>query len=811
MQQHTPMMQQYLVIKQQHADTLLLYRMGDFYELFYDDAIKAAKLLDITLTSRGASAGEPIPMAGVPYHAAETYIARLIKQGEAVAICEQIGDPATSKGPVERKVVRILTPGTLTDEAFLEERRDNITLAIYQQRDSYGLAVLNLSALSFTILELHGAHVLQAELERLQPAEILVPEKFSQRELIAQIPHKLCPSWDFDLSQGQINLQQQFSQAMLPQLALDLPLAITAAGCLLNYVKLVQQQTMPKITNLTIESCADTVLFDKQSRKNLELTHNLTGKNNNTLLSILDSTVTPMGSRMLQRWLVKPLRNKTIINDRLMAVKIMRSKQLYLSVQPLLQQIKDMERILSRVALASARPKDLLQLREALLVLPKIQAIVASDLHANGAAVTNSGLRCMQPLQIFPDLAELLAKAIVDHPPLLIRDGGVIAAGFDAELDELRNISQESSQYLVDLEQQQRQATGIQTLKVGYNRVHGYYIEISKGQANLAPPTYMRRQTLKNAERFITPELKVFEDKVLSSQAKELAREKYLYEQLINSLQQQINALQATAQALAELDVLLCFTERADKYNWCCPELSDEPGLSIQAGRHPVIEALQTDPFVPNDLDLNETRKMLIITGPNMGGKSTYMRQTALCVILAQIGSFVPACAAKIGLVDKIFTRIGSADDLAGGRSTFMVEMTEAANILCHASENSLVLLDEIGRGTSTYDGLALAWAIAKHLVTHNKCFTLFATHFFELSTLPEQLATVVNVHVSATEHEHGIVFLHQIKPGALAKSFGLQVAKLANIPAQVITSAKEKLGELEQRRQRHELGILVE
>jgi len=812
---HTPMMQQYLNIKAQHPNTLLFYRMGDFYELFFTDAVKAAKLLGITLTSRGASAGEPIPMAGVPYHAAEAYIAKLIKQGETIAICEQIGDPATSKGPVERKVMRIITPGTLTDEAFLDARRDNITLAIYHQRNNYGLAILNLSALSFTILELQDPHVLQSELERLQPAEILIAEKFSQFDLIANIPHKTCPTWDFDLESAQQNLQPQFPTAMLAQLAQDMPLAIAAAGCMLNYVKITQQKTLPQINTLTIEYCADNVLIDKHSRKNLELTENLRGQQQHTLLSVLDNTITPMGARMLARWLVNPLRNLQLITERLTAVKFIKTLQLYKPLHKPLTAIKDMERIISRVALGSARPKDLVQLKLSLQAIPELQAILTLNTNTTSAGInitaaptantTSADLtptaldKLQHSILSFPELCTLLASAVLDNPPTLIRDGGVISPGFDAELDKLRNLSQNSSQYLMDLELEQRKLTGLATLKVGYNRVHGYYIEISKAQSKQAPKEYIRRQTLKNAERFITPELKVFEDAVLSSQAKALAREKYLYEQLLLNLQIQIHALKTTTNAIAELDVLACLAERADKFNWCCPELTTTPGFTITAGRHPVIEAVQQEPFIPNDLHLDANRKMLIITGPNMGGKSTYMRQTALCTILAQIGSFVPASTAKIGIVDKIFTRIGSSDDLAGGRSTFMVEMTEAANILCHATAQSLVLLDEIGRGTSTYDGLALAWAIAQHLACNNKCFTLFATHFFELSKLPNELNCVANVHVSATEHAAGITFLHQIKPGALEKSFGLQVARLANIPAAVIATAQQKLLALEE------------
>lgn len=807
MQQHTPMMQQYLQIKAKHPNELLLYRMGDFYELFYDDAVKASKLLDITLTSRGQSAGNPIPMAGVPFHAVENYIAKLVKIGEPVVICEQIGDPAASKGPVERKVTKIITPGTLTDEALLEEKCDNIIICINEDSinckptaghsnnshdKQYGIAVLNLSANFFSTTTIHGISKLQAEIERLQPAEILVSEKFEHIKLFNSIPLNVRKEAEFNLTTAKQDLTNQFGKKILEHNDLS-NTAIAAAGCLLKYAKTTQCSTLPHLTTLTLENNNDIVFIDAQTRKNLELTSTLQGNKTNTLLHLLDQNATPMGSRMLTRWLSSPLRNKPQIDLRTNAITNIKALQLHGNLFPLLKQIGDMERILSRIALLSARPRDLIKLNTGLSIIHKIKDELKKCTSPLLHTIDNQ-------IHTFPKFHNMLTKAIVENPPMIIRDGGVIADGFDKELDELRSISKDAKQYLIDLEIKEREKTGISTLKVGYNRIHGYYIEISRGQSKHAPKHYMRRQTLKNMERFITPELKTFEDKVLSSKDRALTKEKQLYEQILQELVTGLVKLQETATAIANLDVLQNLAERAETLNWHCPKLVSTPGVNIKAGRHPVIEqVLSSTTFIPNDLILTPKQRMFIITGPNMGGKSTYMRQNALIILLAQIGSFVPAETASIGIVDQIFTRIGAADDLTSGRSTFMVEMTETANILKNATPNSFVLLDEIGRGTSTFDGLALAWAIANYLALQCQCFTLFATHYFELSKLPDTLPMTTNVHLDAVEYKENLVFLYKVKPGPAEKSFGLQVAKLAGVPNTVIKAANEKLLELEQ------------
>lgn len=789
------MIQQYLAIKAQHQHELLFYRMGDFYELFFTDAIRAAKLLNITLTARGHSAGQPIPMAGVPYHAAENYIARLVKLGETIAICEQIGDPATSKGPVERKVCRIITPGTLTDEAFLDATQENLLVCIFAKGQNFGLAWLELSCGRFVISEVNNEELLQAELARLNPAELILPEGLQ----IAYAPNlhncaiKQRPSLDFDYTAALQNLCAQFMVQDLTGFGISgLKLAICAAGCLLNYVLQTQRTTVPHIKALNIETNTDSIQIDAQSRKNLELASNLQGQQQHTLLHVIDHTATAMGSRLLKRWLGRPIRDHLAIQYRHQVVSLFKQQQLYLALAPKLKQIGDIERILSRIALLTARPKDLIILGQALSELPAIKTIIAALTEIQLIQELNRNI------YLLPATCELLQRAIIDNPPSLIRDGGVIAAGYDSELDRLRAIHTDADSYLLNLEIQERKSTGLSTLKVGYNRVHGYFIELSRAQSHNLPAHYQRRQTLKNVERYITPELKTFEDQVLSSRERALAREKHLYEELLLTLKQEIPKLQATAQALATIDVLQNFAQRADELNYNCPKLTDVPGITITDGRHPVVEQLATQTFVPNDCQLNSQHKLLIITGPNMGGKSTYMRQLALIVILAHIGSFVPAASAIIGPIDKIFTRIGAADDLAGGRSTFMVEMTEAANILHNATTSSLVLIDEIGRGTSTYDGLALAWAIAKHLVLINKSYILFATHYFEMSTLPENIKHVANIHFAAIEQNDKLVFLHKAQPGPAGKSFGLQVARLAGVPDSVILDAKAKLTALE-------------
>lgn len=790
--QHTPVMQQYHRLKAEFSDKLLFFRMGDFYELFYEDAQKAARILDITLTKRGHSAGEPIPMAGVPFHSVEPYLAKLIKAGESVAICEQIGDPATSKGPVERQVTRIVTPGTVTDEALLEERHDNLIAAVHIQQNQFGLAWLDLTSGRFQLLQ-DELQNLTHEISRLNPVEILINEDVTQslQEIISKNKIRRRPPWEFELTAATRLLTQQFNTKDLSGFGCDdLPFALSAAGCLLQYTKDTQRTALPHIRSLQVTQRDDCVILDATTRNNLELTVNLKGTTENTLASVLDHTATPMGSRLLRRWLHSPVRKQIILKLRQQAIGNLLPH--YEKLHKTLYGIGDLERILARVALKSARPRDLVQLRSALSLLPTLQLQLESF-----SATRIDQLRSQ--IKIFPDLYTLLQQAVVENPPVVIREGGVIAPGYHAELDELRSLSEDAGKYLVDLETREKQRTGISTLKVGFNRIHGYYIEISRGQAAQAPVDYIRRQTLTNAERFITPELKNYEDKVLSSRSRALTLEKTLYEELLEKLLLELNPLQQTAEAISELDVLVNLAERADHLNLTCPELSEASGLCIEGGRHIVIEQVLETPFVPNNLQLDPNRRMLIITGPNMGGKSTYMRQTALITLLAYIGSFVPAKHAIIGPIDRIFTRIGAADDLASGRSTFMVEMTETANILHHATAQSLVLMDEIGRGTSTFDGLALAFACAEYLAKTLQCYTLFATHYFELTALPQELPTVANVHLDAVEHGDKIVFLYGVQEGPASQSYGLQVAQLAGVPPVVILKAKAKLAELEQ------------
>jgi DNA mismatch repair protein MutS len=785
------MMQQYLKIKAEHPDILLFYRMGDFYELFFDDARKAAKLLDITLTQRGKSAGKPIAMAGIPYHAADQYLARLVKLGESVAICEQVGDPATSKGPVERQVKRIITPGTVTEEALLEERRDNLICAIFSNQPNWGLACLDISSGRFTLQNLDTNESLLGELERLQPAELLLAEDSPPPgpDLPSQI-HR--PIWHFDLDTSTSLLIRQFKVRDLEGFGChDMPLALCAAGALLQYVQDTQKNAVPHLTGLHVEQHSDSIILDAASRRNLELEWNLSGGTEHTLVSVLDSTVTAMGGRCLRRWVNRPLRSRSVLTERHAMVENLCTTHQFEPLREQLRGIGDIERIVSRIALNSARPRDLATLRDSLASLPALQAELSTlDIPLSQQLAEHIGEQ--------PEIQGLLQKAVIDNPPMLIRDGGVISTGFDAELDELRALSENADQFLIDLEAREKSRTGISTLKVAYNRVHGYYIEISKIHAEKVPDDYTRRQTLKAAERYITPELKGFEDKVLSARERALAREKALYEGLLEQLRQWLKPLQKSASALAELDTLCCFSERADRLNYAKPQLTSSSELIIQAGRHPVVEQVLDEPFVSNDIRFDDTRRMLIITGPNMGGKSTYMRQVALIILMASIGSFVPADAACIGDFDRIFTRIGAADDLASGRSTFMVEMTEAANILNNASAQSLVLMDEIGRGTSTFDGLSLAWACAEYLAKKNRAFTLFATHYFELTALPDAHSTVKNVHIDAIEHGEKIIFLHSVKEGPANQSYGLQVAQLAGVPRSVIQIAREKLGQLE-------------
>jgi len=788
------MMQQFFKIKEQHANDLVFYRMGDFYELFYDDAKTAAHLLDITLTARGKSGGDPIPMAGVPYHAAEGYIAKLVKCGISVAVAEQIGDPATSKGPVERKVVRVVTPGTLTDEAFLDERSENLLGAIcHGPNDSFGIAWLELSSGRFHLTEVHGVSNLVAEIYRLKPAELLISDDFPYEDsLSVKTSLRRQGVWHFDIESCERLLSKHFKTKDLGGFGCDdLSFAIGAAGALLQYVKDTQRDDLSHIKTMSRESFSDSILIDAASRANLEIDATTQGDTANTLTWVLDECKTAMGSRLLRRWLNQPTQVQGIATKRHNAVAELLIDYRFDSVIDTLRHVSDIERIMARVALRSARPRDLTRLRDTLALLPTLQNTIAPF---DSALISELKTRINE----HPQLAEMLERAVIDNPPVVVRDGGVIKPGYDEELDELRNISENAGQFLIDLETREREETGISTLKVGYNRVHGYFIEISKAQSDGAPVHYIRRQTLKNAERFITPELKEFEDKALSAKSRALSREKALYEQIIEDLNIDVHALQECASGLAELDVLANFAERASNLNLSRPTLSKEKLFKIEAGRHPVVEQLLDAPFVPNDLYLDGKREMLVITGPNMGGKSTYMRQVAIIALLAYCGCYVPADNVVIGPIDQIFTRMGSADDTAGGRSTFMVEMTETANILNNATERSLVLMDEVGRGTSTFDGLSLAWSAAEHLAEQVRPFTLFATHYFEMTELSALYSNVQNVHLKATEHDDKIIFLHNVLDGAANKSYGLQVAQLAGVPASVVNSAKAKLNSLE-------------
>ena len=794
---HTPMMRQYFGLKSQHPNQLLFYRMGDFYEIFYDDAKRASQLLDITLTSRGHSGGQPIPMAGIPFHAAENYIARLVRMGESVVVAEQVGDPATSKGPVERQIARIVTPGTISDEAFLEEKRENLLLSLAHQSrkglDVFGFSYLDMASGRFCVFEVDGHEALNSELQRLSPREILISEDFPAKGALKLEKGiaELGP-WHFDYESSYRQLIQQFNTKDLSGFGCEaLTAAIASAGALLQYAKDTQRSALPHILSITVEHKDDSVLIDGATRRNLEIDINLTGGTSNTLVSVLDECSTPMGSRLLKRWLHTPIRDIEEIQARQQVVAECQQGFFYQSLHEPLKKIGDLERILSRVALRSARPRDLLRLRFALEAVPVIKQLLDQ-------AAAPRLMALNERIIAQPSITATLATALVENPPSVVRDGGIFAKGYDEELDELLSLSTNATDYLAEMERSEKERTGISSLKVGFNRVHGYYIEISRLHSEQAPVEYIRRQTLKNAERFITPELKAFEDKALSAKSKALAREKQLYEELLDTLNQILGELQTSSQALAQLDVLNTFAERADTLNFACPELHQRGGISISEGRHPVVESVISEPFVPNDLELNAQRSLLMITGPNMGGKSTYMRQIALITLLAHTGCFVPAQAASISVVDRIFTRMGSSDDLAGGRSTFMVEMTETANILNNASKNSLVLMDEVGRGTSTFDGLSLAWAAVEYLANNLQCYVLFATHYFELTGLAEQLDNAENVHLTATEYDDEIVFLHKVHAGPASQSYGLQVAQLAGVPKNVITHAKQKLKELE-------------
>ncbi|CAJ7797367.1 DNA mismatch repair protein MutS [Burkholderia pseudomallei] len=801
--QHTPMMQQYLRIKSEHPDTLVFYRMGDFYELFFEDAEKAARLLDLTLTQRGASAGTPIKMAGVPHHAVEQYLAKLVKFGESAAICEQIGDPATSKGPVERKVVRVVTPGTLTDAALLSDKSDVFLLALcvgHNKRgvaSNIGLAWLNLASGALRLAEL-APDQLGAALERIRPAEILAADGTIESVPAGMGAITRVPAWHFDIASGTQRLCDQLEVASLDGFgAQALTSANGAAGALLIYAAATQGQQLRHVRSLKVENESEYIGLDPSTRRNLELTETLRGTESPTLYSLLDTCCTAMGSRLLRHWLHHPPRASVAAQARHQAIGALLDAPPNAGLDSLrsaLRQIADVERITGRLALLSARPRDLSSLRDTFAALPALRERVA-EIASNAAALG----RLEAALEPPPGCLDLLTRAIAAEPAAMVRDGGVIARGYDAELDELRDISENCGQFLIDLETRERARTGISNLRVEYNKVHGFYIEVTRGQTDKVPDDYRRRQTLKNAERYITPELKTFEDKALSAQERALARERALYDGVLQALLPHIEGCQRVASGLAELDLLAAFAERARTLDWVAPEFTDEIGIEIDQGRHPVVEA-QVEQFIANDCALNPERKLLLITGPNMGGKSTFMRQTALIALMAYVGSYVPAKAARFGPIDRIFTRIGAADDLAGGRSTFMVEMTEAAAILNDATPHSLVLMDEIGRGTSTFDGLALAWAIARHLLSHNRCYTLFATHYFELTQLPAEFPQAANVHLSAVEHGHGIVFLHAVEEGPANQSYGLQVAQLAGVPAPVIRAARNKhLAHLEQ------------
>ena len=796
---HTPMMQQYLRIKAQHPDVLLFYRMGDFYEMFYDDARRAAQLLDIALTQRGASAGAPIPMAGVPVTTLDGYLAKLVRKGESVAICEQRGEPGKTKGPMEREVVRIVTPGTVTDEALLDERRDTLLAAVVGARGRYGLAWLDLASGRFTVTEAAGVAALEAELERLRPAEILRPDGADLAELTeregAGRPWRLRPPWHFETESATRALTEQFRTRDLAGFGCaDMPLAVAAAGGLLAYVRETQKSALPHLLGLSTEEASAAVLMDPATRRNLELDESLAGKPEMTLAGAFDQTVTPMGARLLRRWLHRPLRDHRELQRRFDAVDALIADAHHAALRAALREIGDLERVLARIALRSARPRDLVQLLRALAGLPALHQALAAPLAPLLAELAGAmGLHGVQ--------RELLSRALVESPPHVLRDGGVIAPGFDAELDELRLLGSNTEGFLLDLERKERERSGLSSLKLGFNRVQGFFIEVNRSQADKVPADYLRRQTVKSAERFITPELKSFEDKVLGARDRALARERELYDGLLDALVKELPALQRTTEALAQIDVLACFAERAGTLDCVRPELVPEERLQIDAGRHPVVERASREPFVPNDLRFDAGRRMLIITGPNMGGKSTYMRQTALIAILAHVGCFVPAKRAVLGPLDRIFTRIGASDDLAGGRSTFMLEMTETANILNNATPRSLVLMDEVGRGTSTFDGLSLAWACAAFIATKIRAFTLFATHYFELTSLAAEAPGVANVHVEAVEHGERLVFLHSVKEGPANQSYGLQVAALAGIPKSVTAQARVYLTELERER----------
>lgn len=801
---HTPMMQQFLRLKAQAGSMLLFYRMGDFYEMFYEDAEKGARLLGLTLTKRGSSNGAPIPMAGVPVHAVEQYLGRLVAMGESIAVCEQIGDPATSKGPVERQIVRLVTPGTLTDDALLPSKSDRCIAAWWQPMRAgkpygrAGLAWLNLASGEFRVGEC-SPEQLASEIHRIDPAELIHADTLPHPPAIT-CAHTGVPDWHFEQHNALKQLTEHFKVDSLAGFdVLDLDVGLCAAGALLRYVIRTQANQLAHIQSIQAERAQDFVLIDPASRRNLEITRTISGEDAPTLFSLLDHCGTPMGSRLLKRWLHHPLRQIESIQARSQSIeRLLGSSQMPL-LQRMIKQQPDLERIATRLALKSIKPRELASLRDALMALPDFRQVcqqITSDTTLTTPAISALH-QAVDGLHIEPTCAQLLQRAIAPEPALLVRDGGVIAQGYDEQLDELRRLSTDQGQFLIDLEAREKQRTGIATLRVEFNRVHGFFIEVSRGQVDKVPTDYRRRQTLKNAERFITPELKAWEDKILSAQDRSLAREKYLYDTLIDTLSAYTAALTHVAHSIAQIDALTALAYHAQQQAWVAPVMVSQPCVQITAGRHPVVER-SIERFIPNSCALSPDRSLLIITGPNMGGKSTFMRQVALIVLLAHVGSFVPAQAARIGLVDRIFTRIGAADDLAGGRSTFMMEMTEAATILTASTPNSVVLVDEIGRGTSTYDGLALAWAIAYRLLTHNRALTLFATHYFELTRMPHENRCAANVHLAAADSASGIVFLHEVQEGPANKSYGIQVAQRAGVPAAVIRHATKELDKLE-------------
>jgi DNA mismatch repair protein MutS len=782
---HTPMMQQYLNIKAEHPDMLLLYRMGDFYELFFDDAKKAAQLLHLTLTQRGQSAGDPIPMAGIPYHTLDNYLQKLIKQGESVAICEQVGEAQNGKGPMIREVTRIITPGTITDENLLDAKSDQVLLSVLPHNDAFILSWLDVTNGQSHAMHINHLAALESEILKLRPQEILLPDTWREHSAVLNnciVTHK--PDAFFDAS---------FSHQHLSEIALSTDEdVLKALGGLFHYLQETYRQQVPQITHLLVETPEDYLQLDANTQMHLELLQNQQGQQEYAFIQLLDVTQTVLGSRLLKRWLVKPLRQQSKILERQQAIAYFLNHGVS-RIREQMRQFYDIERIATRIHLRQTKPRELIQLKNSLLCIPPILEQLSH--HHESTLIT----ACIQDFKPQPELISLIQTAIVEEPPVLIRDGGVIAEGYHAELDELRNIRQHAHEHLMDIEHRAQLDSGLTQLRLGYNRVSGYYFEVSKAQSANLPPQFIRKQTLKNNERFITEELSNFEAKLLSAESKALQKEKQLFEELLENLSAYIPTLRLISHSLAQLDVISTLAERAQKLNWCCPKMVNEKKLHIIQGKHPIVSAYSPHQFVPNDLDLNEEAYLWLITGPNMGGKSTYMRQNALIILLAHMGSFVPAKAATIGIVDQIFTRIGASDQLAKGQSTFMVEMSEMAYILKHATEHSFVLIDEIGRGTSTHDGIALAHACAVHLAQKTKAYTLFSTHYFELTELAERHTIIKNMHMDVIIKGQEILFLYQLKHGAITESYGLEVAARAGFPEEVLRNAKIKLQELHQ------------